>query len=90
VADRLFGTNTLELSVGVVTLEWTFHRSIGAIEMPDEQRPKEKLVRFDFPPGESAEVIAKAINEMRERIRAERMAKQSIQPPNEGLREEQK
>jgi hypothetical protein len=58
--------------------------------MPDEQQPKEKLVRFDFPAGESAEAIAKAINEMRERIRAERMAKQSIQPPNEGLREEQK
>lgn len=58
--------------------------------MPDEQQPKEKLVRFDFPAGESAEAIAKAINEMRERIRAERKAKQSIQPPNEDLPEEQK
>jgi hypothetical protein len=58
--------------------------------MPDEQQPKEKLVRFDFPAGESAEAIAKAINEMRERIRAERKAKQSIQPPNEDRPEEQK
>jgi hypothetical protein len=58
--------------------------------MPDEQQPKEKLVRFDFPAGESAEAIAKAINEMRERIRAERKAKESIQPPNEDLPEEQK
>jgi hypothetical protein len=58
--------------------------------MPDEQQPKEKLVRFDFPAGESAEAIAKAINEMRERIRAERKAKQSIQPANEDLPEEQK
>jgi hypothetical protein len=58
--------------------------------MPDEQQPKEKLIRFDFPAGASAEAIAKAINEMRERIRAERQAKQSIQPPNEDLPEEQK
>jgi hypothetical protein len=58
--------------------------------MPDEQQPKEKLIRFDFPAGESAEAIAKAINEMRERIRAERKAKQSIQPPNEDRPEEQK
>jgi hypothetical protein len=58
--------------------------------MPDEQQPKEKLIRFDFPAGESAEAIAEAINEMRERIRAERKAKQSIQPPNEDRPEEQK
>jgi len=51
--------------------------------MPDEQQPKEKLVRFDFPAGESAEAIAKAINEMRERIRAEKKARESGQSAKE-------
>jgi hypothetical protein len=60
--------------------------------MPDEQQPKEKLVRFDFPAGESAEAIAKAINEMRERIRAEKKARESGQSAkeDEGPPQEQK
>jgi hypothetical protein len=47
--------------------------------MPDEQPPKEKPVRFDFPAGTSAEKIAKALNEARERVRAERAARQQQQ-----------
>jgi hypothetical protein len=44
--------------------------------MADEQGQKEKLVRFDFPSGAKADEIAAAIEAMRERVRAERAAKQ--------------
>ena len=58
--------------------------------MPDEQQPKEKPVRFDFPVGASADAIAKALNKARERIMAERRAKEAEQPPSEAPPEDQK
>jgi hypothetical protein len=51
--------------------------------MSDNSRQSGKLIRFDFPAGESAEAIAKAINEMRERIRAEKKARECDQSPKE-------
>lgn len=41
----------------------------------DKKAEEAKPVRFDFPTGASAETIAKALNEARERIMAERAAK---------------
>jgi hypothetical protein len=58
--------------------------------MPDEQQPKEKPVRFDFPVGASADAIAKALNAARERIMAEKRAKEAEQTPNEDSPEAQK
>jgi hypothetical protein len=42
----------------------------------DEPKAKAKLVRFDFPTGAKAEEIAAAIEAAREKIMAERAAKQ--------------
>ena len=44
--------------------------------MADERNQREKLARFDFPAGASAEQIAKALNEAREKMKAEKAAKQ--------------
>jgi len=58
--------------------------------MPDEQPPSEKPVRFDFPVGASADAIAKALNAARERIMAEKRAKEAERTPNEDSPEAQK
>ena len=42
----------------------------------DEKAKQEKPVRFDFPAGASADAIAEALNEARNRIMAEHAAKQ--------------
>jgi len=41
----------------------------------------EKPVRFDFPAGASADLIAKALNDARKRLMAEYAAKQKEQEP---------
>lgn len=58
--------------------------------MPDEQPPKKDVVRFDFPRGASAEKIAQALNEARERLMAEWKVKKANQSPNEDSPEEPK
>jgi hypothetical protein len=58
--------------------------------MSDEQPPKEKPVRFDFPVGASADAIAKALNAARARVMAERRAKEAEQTPSEDPPEERK
>jgi hypothetical protein len=42
---------------------------------PNDKKPT--LVRFDFPPGTAAEAIAAALNAARERLMAEKAAKQA-------------
>lgn len=44
--------------------------------MAEQEVPKEKPIRFDFPTGASADIIAKALTEARKRIMAEHAAKQ--------------
>jgi len=46
--------------------------------MPEEKVPR--LVRFDFPPGASPAEIARAIQEARERLMAERAAEKEKKP----------
>jgi hypothetical protein len=42
----------------------------------DKKAKEEKPVRFDFPTGASADAIAKALTEARQRIMAEHAARQ--------------
>jgi hypothetical protein len=58
--------------------------------MSDTPEPSEKPVRFDFPVGASADAIAKALNAARERIMAERRAKEAEQTSSEAPPEDQK
>jgi hypothetical protein len=52
----------------------------------DPSEEKKRPIRFDFPAGASADMIAKALNEARDRIRAEREAKKQAstqKPPSD-------